>query len=304
MEPEEEHVGLTGLLQIALDLSCYQHRNHHNPRQYSIRTINRICWNIWIQKPRLQGVRLERSLDFPEVPADLESFTFDTSSFPDFPEYLNSGPPTSPATAATFIDDYLNAPTTPQGLLGFEGGPVVPEPTMLLAPAAVVPLTAPEVVPQVVPAPAEVAAATGMTTGTPKPRSPRRSRSPPSNPNRLIALNTPAVAPMGDSATARSQTPDARAASPEEEDVNAIPTKGPLRVRKDTIAAKKRANRIREAAKTLAAQDAAKTLSARLPTGETVQRARRSARPNIPQPGAMTISPENFNTITTAIAYR
>jgi hypothetical protein len=59
---------------------------------------------------------------FPEVPADLESFTFDTSSFPDFPEYLNSGPPTSPATAATFIDDYLNAPTSPQGLLGFEGG--------------------------------------------------------------------------------------------------------------------------------------------------------------------------------------
>jgi hypothetical protein len=89
--------------------------------------------------------------EFPEVPADLESFTFGTSSFPDFPEYLNSGPPTSPATAATFIDDYLNAPTSPQGLLGFEGGPVVPEPTMLLAPAAVVPLTAPKVVPQVVP---------------------------------------------------------------------------------------------------------------------------------------------------------
>jgi hypothetical protein len=129
-----------------------------------------------------------------------------------------------------------------------------------------------------------------MTTGTtPKPRSPRRSRSPPSNPNRLIAPNTPAEGirrPLEDSTTARSQTPDARGASPEEEDVNAIPTKGPLRVRKDTIAAKKRANQIREDAK---AREAART---RLPTGETVQRARRSARPNIPQPGAMAISPE------------
>jgi hypothetical protein len=94
---------------------------------------------------------------FPEVPADLESFTFDASSFPDLPGYLNSGPPTSPVTTA-FIDDYLNAPTSPHGLLGFEGGPVIPEPTTLLAPA-----TAPfqELVPEVVPAPA-----TGMTTGT------------------------------------------------------------------------------------------------------------------------------------------
>jgi hypothetical protein len=82
---------------------------------------------------------------FPEVPADLESFTYDASSFPDFPEYLNSGPPTSPATTAAFIDDYLEqvAPTSPQGLLGFEGGPVVPEPTMLLAPAAETPVTEP-----------------------------------------------------------------------------------------------------------------------------------------------------------------
>jgi hypothetical protein len=138
------------------------------------------------------------------------------------------------------------------------------------------------------------AAATGMTTGTTaKPRSPRRSRSPPSNPSRLIAPNTPAkgiARPLEDSTRpVRSQTPDARAASPEEEDVNAIPTKGPLRVRKDTIAVKKRANQIREAAK---AREAARTRS---PTGSilsTVQRARRSARPNIPQPGAMTISPE------------
>jgi hypothetical protein len=184
----------------------------------------------------------------PEVPADLDTFTFDTSSFPDFPGYLNSGPPTSPATTA-FIDDYLNAPTSPQGLLRFEGVPVLPEPTMLLA-LATAPLQ--ELVPEVVPAPAEVAAiepSTGMTTGTtPKSRSPRRSRSPTSNPNRLIAPNTPAEGicrPLEDSTRpARSQTPDARAASPEEEDVNAIPTKGPLQVRKDTIAAKKRANQI------------------------------------------------------------
>jgi hypothetical protein len=60
---------------------------------------------------------------FPEVPTDLESFTFDASSFPDYPGFLNNGPPTSPATTA-FIDDYLNAPTSPQGLLGFEG-PIV-----------------------------------------------------------------------------------------------------------------------------------------------------------------------------------
>jgi hypothetical protein len=60
---------------------------------------------------------------FPEVPADLESLTFDALSFPDFPGYLSSGTPTSPATTA-FIDDYLNAPTSPQGLLGFEGDPL------------------------------------------------------------------------------------------------------------------------------------------------------------------------------------
>jgi hypothetical protein len=214
---------------------------------------------------------------FPEVPADLNTFTFDASSFPDYPGFLNNGPPTSPA-AATFIDDYLNAPTSPQGLLDFEGqqvSTVVPEPP---APA-VAPTTLLE---EVVSAP--IAGASGMTAGTtPKPRSPRRSRSPPTNPNRLIAPNTPAegiARPMGDS-TARSQTPDVNnivAASPEDEDINKLPTKGPLRVRKDTIAAKKRANQIR-----------ARTRS---PTGETVQHARRSARPNIPPQGAMAISPE------------
>jgi hypothetical protein len=229
---------------------------------------------------------------FPEVPADLESFTYDASSFPNFPRYLNSGPPTSPATAA-FIDDYLNAPTSPQ-VLEFEGAPVIPEPQ---APAT----TTPEVVPEVVPAPTpttlSVAAATGMTTGTtPKPRSPRRSRSPPSpnrsNPNRFIAPNTPAEGiarpnnRVGDSATARSQIPDANnivAASPEEEDVNAIPTKGPLGVRNDTIAVEKRATLIANA------RGAAKSQSPRS-SAEIVQRARRSARPNRPEPGAMTIS--------------
>jgi hypothetical protein len=224
---------------------------------------------------------------FPEVPADLESITFDAFNFPDFPGYLNSGPPTSPATAATFIDDYLNAP---QGLLGFEGkqpSPDVPEPTA--------PATAPlqEVVAplqELVPAP--IAGATGMhmTAGTTqKPRSPRRSRSPPSNPNRLIAPNTPAEGirrPLEDSTRdSRSQTPDARAASPEEEDVNAIPTKGPLGVRKNTIAAKKRATELAKARET------ARTQSARSSV-DTVQLARRSTRPNIPQPGAMAISPE------------
>jgi hypothetical protein len=233
---------------------------------------------------------------FPEVPGDLESFTFDTPNFPDFPDYLNSGPPTSPATTA-FIDDYLNAPTSPQGLLGFEGEPVVPaEPATMLS----APVTAPiqEIVPEVVPGPlldnvvAAIEPLTGMTTGTTaKPRSPRRSRSPPSNPNRLIAPNTPAegiARPMGDSTretSTRSQIPDARAPSPAEEDVNAIPTKGPLAVRKITIAAKKRATELAKA------REAARTQSPRSSV-DTVQRARRSARPNIPPPGAMTISPE------------
>jgi hypothetical protein len=62
---------------------------------------------------------------FPKIPADLESFNLDFSSFPDYPGFLNDGPPTSPAPP--FIEDYLNAPTSPQGLLGFEE-PVVPEP--------------------------------------------------------------------------------------------------------------------------------------------------------------------------------
>jgi hypothetical protein len=165
---------------------------------------------------------------FPEIPEDLESFTFDAASFPYFPGYLNSGPPTSPATA--FIDNYLNAPASPagtQGLLGFEGPQELePQQTMVPEPPAA------KVVPEVVPA---QAAATGMTTGTtngtPKPRSPRRSRSPAINPNRLIAPNTPAEGvrrPVGDSTTARSQTPDARAASPEEEkDVNAVSREKP-----------------------------------------------------------------------------
>jgi hypothetical protein len=109
---------------------------------------------------------------FPEVPADLDTSTLDASSFPNFAGYLNSGPPTSPATA--FIDEYLNAPTSPA-----------------VAPLqeVVTPVAAP--LQEVVPAP--IAGATGMTAGTtPKSRSPRRSRSPPSNPNRLIAPNTPA----------------------------------------------------------------------------------------------------------------
>jgi hypothetical protein len=116
--------------------------------------MNRICWNIWIiqppEPPDLGGA-IGTIPGFPEVPADLDNFTFDASSFPDFPDYLNSGPPTSPATTA-FIDDYLNAPTSPQGLLGFEGGPVLPA-GPAHAPATVVPVTAPEVVPEVVTAP-------------------------------------------------------------------------------------------------------------------------------------------------------
>jgi hypothetical protein len=116
-----------------------------------------------------------------------------------------------------------------------------------------------------------------MTTGTtPKPRSPRGSRSPPNNPNRLIAPNTPAegiARPLDDST--RAQTPDARA---EEEDVNTLPTKGPLGIRKNTIAAKKRAEKARQT----------RTQS---PTAsnETVKRARRAR----PEPGAMTISPDS-----------
>jgi hypothetical protein len=93
---------------------------------------------------------------------------------------------------------------------------------------------------------------------------------------------------MGDSATARSQTPDANnivGASPEEEDVNAIPTKGPLAVRKNTIAAKKRATELAKA------REAARSQSPRA-SAEIVQRARRSARTNRPEPGAMTISPK------------
>jgi hypothetical protein len=93
---------------------------------------------------------------------------------------------------------------------------------------------------------------------------------------------------MGDSTretTARSQTPDVRAASPEEEDVNAIPTKGPLRVPKNTIAAKKRAIELAKARETARTQSAMSSV-------DTVQRARRSTRPNIPQLGAMAISPE------------
>jgi hypothetical protein len=145
---------------------------------------------------------------FPEVPADMEIFfTFDASSFPDYAGYLNDGPPTSPATTA-FIDDYLNTPTSPQLLLGFEEQqppPVIPEPP---APAA-----APLV-------PASIAGASGTTA---KPRSPRRSSSPQTNPNRLIAPNTPAEGnrrPLEDSTRdPRLTTPDARAASLEEEDV-------------------------------------------------------------------------------------
>jgi hypothetical protein len=116
-----------------------------------------------------------------------------------------------------------------------------------------------------------------MTAGmTSKPTSPRRSRSPPTNPNRLIAPNTPAegiARPMGDS-TARSQTPDAP-------DVNALPTKGPLGVRKNTIAAKKRTTELAMARETARTQAARSSLN-------TVQRARRSTTPNIPQPGANT----------------
>jgi hypothetical protein len=218
--------------------------------------------------------------ELPEVPEIF--FTFDSSNFPG---YLNSGPPTSPASIA-FIDDYLNSPTSPQALLTFDGqSPDVPEPT-----------TAPQdnQDSQVVPGLSEVAAvnvaSTGMTTGTtPKPRSPRRSRSPPS-PNRLIAPNTPAGGiarpPYDSTRAARSQTPDVRA---EEEDVNALPTKGPLGIRKNTIAAKKRANVLEKARKTARSQSPTASV-------KTVQRAQRSTRKNIPElpePGAMTISPDS-----------
>jgi hypothetical protein len=200
----------------------------------------------------------------PELQEGPPDLTFDPSSFPDYSGYLNDGPPTSPATA--FIDDYLTPPS-PQGQLGFQGQ----QPSPIVPPAAA-PL------PEVVPVPA-----TGMTTGTtPKPRSPRRSRSPP-NPHRLIAPNTPAeegiARPMDDSTTqlnnsTRAQTSDARA----EEEVNDVPTKGPLQVRKDTIAAKKRADKAR--------QTRTKSPTA---TNKTVKRARRAR----PEPGAMTISPDS-----------
>jgi hypothetical protein len=206
---------------------------------------------------------------FPEIPADLDTITFD--AFPQYPRYLNNGPPTSPLPA--FIDDYLNPPTSPQGQLGFQGQQPTP-----IVPASQAPAAAPlqEVVTPIAVPLQEVAPATGITTGTtPKPRSPRRSRSPPNNPNRLIAPNTPAegiARPLDDST--RAQTPDARA----EQDVNDVPTKGPLRVRKNTIAAMKRAEKARQT----------RTQS---PTASnaTVKRARRAR----PEPGAMTISPDS-----------
>jgi hypothetical protein len=176
---------------------------------------------------------------FPEVPADLETLTFYASNYPDFAGYLNSGPPTSPATA--FIDDFLNAPTSPQGLLTFEGQH--PSPVVLVVPEPQAPATAPlqEVAALAAPTTlfqevvrAPIAGASGMTVGTtpttPKPRSPRRSRSPPSNPNLLIAPNTPAEGirrPFEDSTRdPRSQTPDATLS--EDVRTSAIPPKGPL----------------------------------------------------------------------------
>jgi hypothetical protein len=98
--------------------------------------------------------------ELPEVPENF--YTFDSSNFPG---YLNNGPPTSPASIA-FIDDYLNAPTSP-ALLTFEGQP--PE----LSPDVPEPTTAPQDFQdsQVVPGLSEVAAdnvvepLTGMTTG-------------------------------------------------------------------------------------------------------------------------------------------
>jgi hypothetical protein len=61
-------------------------------------------------------------LDIRTVPEDLESLTFDAANFPTFPEFINNGVPTSPATV--FIDDYLTppqeVPAGTQGLLGFQ----------------------------------------------------------------------------------------------------------------------------------------------------------------------------------------
>jgi hypothetical protein len=209
---------------------------------------------------------------FPELPADMENFyTFDSSNFPG--DFLNNGPPTSPATA-TFIDDYL-PPTSPQGqgLLTFEGqqpSPDVPEP--------IAPATAPTTLFQEVAAPlqelvpAPIAGATGMTA---KPRSPRRSTSPPSNPNRLIAPNTPAEGirrPLEDSTReTRETTPDATWS--EDVRTSAIPTvtKGPLGVKK-TIEAKKRANDLAKARGVAGRNQSPKA------SNEIVQHARRSTR--------------------------
>jgi hypothetical protein len=218
---------------------------------------------------------------FPEVPEDPDFLEFLNSNFPDYGGLLNN-----PIT----INDYLNpttSPSSPQLQLEYQGQQTSPEPQAVVPePQAVVPEPpAPAAAPleEVVPAPlVEVVPApnAGASGTTAKPRSPRRSSSPQTNPSRLIAPNTPAEGldtTMGESARdPRSQTPDARTASPEEEDVEkAVPTKGPLAIRRNTITAKKRANELAKARK--AAQSQSPTASA-----DIVQRARRSARTNKP----------------------
>jgi len=76
-------------------------------------------------------------------------------------------------------------------------------------------------------------------TGPMKPYKPSKPTSPPHNPNRMIAPNTPAegVTTRSRRSEARTkQTPDV-----EEETMLSIPTKGPLRVPRDGIAAQKSA---------------------------------------------------------------
>ena len=168
---------------------------------------------------------------FPNVPEGLQEFTFDSADFPSFPEFINNGAPTSPANANTFIDDYLNMSDVPtqQNLLEFQPDTEAQERQRALADQTELdreemhnmdqPITGPRFSETYKPA---------------KPSSPPRKRI---EANRLIAPDTPGEGLTTSRRSRRieenkEQTPDVQ---------DEIPTKGPLRVRKDTIAAKKRA---------------------------------------------------------------
>jgi len=176
---------------------------------------------------------------FPNVPEGLQEFTFDSADFPSFPEFINNGAPTSPANANTFIDDYLNTSTpihegTPpmlsfssqQNLLEFQQDTEAETSAERQRASADQteldreemhdmnqPITGPRFSEPYKPA---------------KPSSPPRKRI---EANRMIAPDTPGEPARRSTHIERNeQTPD----------VDEVPTKGPLRVRKDTIAAKKK----------------------------------------------------------------